>query len=119
MGYWSLKNGSSTEVYFARTDLILNSIWSIKLDAAGEFIATPQLGQANVFNDSANSSVNEIAKIGVQDKITDIEFSAAGKMLLAERGNPHVASISVILSCTPILAISFTELFAESLKTLA
>jgi hypothetical protein len=92
-GIGVLINGSSTEVYFARTETSLNSIWSIKLDAAGEFIATPQSGQANVFNDSANSSIKEIAKIGTQDKITDIEFSASGKMLLAERGNPHLASI--------------------------
>jgi hypothetical protein len=92
-GIGVLTQGGTTEVYFARTELTLNSIWSIQLDSTGEFIASPQAGQANVFNDSASSSKKVIAKIGVQDKITDIEFSGTGKMLLAERGNPHSASI--------------------------
>lgn len=87
------KNGI-TEVYFARTEAILNSIWSIKLDASGEFIATSAGGTTpKLFLDTASSSKLEIEKVGTENKISDIEFSCSGKMLMAERGNPHNASI--------------------------
>ena len=93
-GVGVLTQGGVTEVYFARTEATLNSIWSIKLDAGGEFMATPQAGQPNVFNDSASSSHQQISDVdGTQNKISDIEFSCSGKMLLAERGNPHDSRI--------------------------
>ena len=92
-GIGVLTQNGTTEVYFARTEAGFNSIWSIKLNASGEFIATPQALQPNVYNDSASSSFNVIQKIGNQDKISDIEFSCAGKMLLAERGQDHNASL--------------------------
>lgn len=94
-GVGVLTQGGTTKVYFARTEATLNSIWSIKLNAAGEFTATPQAGQLNVFNDSASSSNQEIRDVGgTQNKITDIEFSCSGKMLLAERGHPHDSKVS-------------------------
>jgi hypothetical protein len=92
-GIGVLTQGGITEVFFARTEVGYNSIWSIQLDASGEFIATPQPLQPNVFNDSANSSKMIIQKIGTQSKITDIEFSCKGKMMLAERGSFHNAAI--------------------------
>ena len=92
-GIGVLTQGGVTEVFFARTQVGFNSIWSIKLDASGEFIATPQPLQPNVFNDSAASSKMIIGRIGIQDKITDIEFSCTGKMLFAERGDAHNASV--------------------------
>ena len=92
-GIGVLTQNGTTEVYFARTEAGFNSIWSIKLNASGEFIATPQALQPNVYNDSASSSFNVIQKIGNQNKISDIEFSCAGKMLLAERGQDHNASL--------------------------
>lgn len=92
-GIGVLTQNGITEVYFARTQAGFNSIWSIQLNASGEFIATPQPLQANVFNDTAPSSKNVIQKIGNQNKITDIEFSCTGKMMLAERGADHNSSI--------------------------
>ena len=95
-GVGVLTQGGITEVYFARTETaLINSIWSIRLNAAGEFIATPEAGQPNVFNDSASSSNQEIRDVGgTQNKISDIEFSCSGKMLIAERGDPHASKIS-------------------------
>ena len=92
-GIGVLTQSGSTEVYFARSEATFNSIWSIKLDASGEFIATPQTGQPNVYNDTASSAKVAVAKVGIQNKISDIEFSCSGKMLIAERGAAHNSSI--------------------------
>lgn len=81
-----------TEVFFARSELTFNSIWSVKLDASGEFIAISAGGVTpKLFIDTAPK--NEVQKVGSQNKISDIEFSCSGKMLMAERGNPHASSI--------------------------
>jgi len=88
-GIGVLTKSGTTEVYFARTEATYNSIWSIKLDTTGEFIATSEGGVIpKSFIDTANSKL-EIQKIGTQNKISDIEFSCSGKMLMAERGDPH------------------------------
>lgn len=91
-GIGILTTNGNTSVYFARTEATLNSIWSIDLDATGEFVAT-QIGTSHLYNDSASSSKLIIQKIGIQNKISDIEFSCSGKMLLAERGGFHNSSI--------------------------
>lgn len=100
-----LNKAGKTFVYFARTVTAIappigssfsgtigtKEIWSIELDASGEFIAT-QVGVTKLFNDSASSSKLQIPNVlGTQAKITDIAFSCSGKMLLAERGGPHVS----------------------------
>jgi hypothetical protein len=98
-------DGAKTKVYFARTKTIVpfttfdspgtKDIWSIELTSTGEFAATPQLGQPNVYNDSASSSVLEISNVaGTQALVTDIAFSNNGKMLVAERGHPHKSTVS-------------------------
>ena len=93
-GIGVLTQGGTTEVYFARTEAGFNSIWSIRLDATGEFMATSTGGVTpKLYKDSASSSKLEIQKIGIQNKISDIEFSCSGKMLMAERGYAHTASI--------------------------
>ena len=93
-GIGVISQGGNTEVYFARTEMGFNSIWSIKLDNTGEFLATSSGGLTpKLFDDTANSSKVQIQKIGVQNKISDIEFSCSGKMLMAERGNPHGSNI--------------------------
>ncbi|WP_298305385.1 hypothetical protein [Flavobacterium sp.] len=92
-GIGVLTQNGTTEVYFARTEATFNSIWSIKLDASGEFLATSTGGLTpKLYSDSSNSKL-EIQKIGTQNKISDIEFSCGGKMLMAERGNPHGSSV--------------------------
>lgn len=91
-GIGVLTQSGTTSVYFARTEAAYNSIWSIDLDASGEFLAT-EIGTSKLFNDSASSSNSIVSKVGIQNKITDIEFSCSGKMMLAERGGPHNSSI--------------------------
>jgi hypothetical protein len=90
-GIGVLNEGGTTAVYFARSNSPNKEIWSVKLDASGEFIAT-EVGTSKLFNDSASSSVLQIANVrGTQNKITDIAFSSTGRMMVAERGNPHAA----------------------------
>jgi hypothetical protein len=92
-GIGVLTSNGITSVYFARTEATFNSIWYIDLNASGEFIAN-EVGTSKLFDDSLSSAKVAIPKIGVQNKITDIEFSCSGKMLMAERGqNPHNGSI--------------------------
>lgn len=91
-GIGVLTQNGSTEVYFARTEATYNSIWSIKLDASGEFIATSAGGITPKLYLEAAPKL-EIQKVGTQNKISDIEFSCSGKMLMAERGDPHSSSI--------------------------
>lgn len=91
-GIGILTSNGITSVYFARTEANLNSIWYIDLDASGEFIAN-EIGTSKLFDDSLSSAKVAIPKIGVQNKITDIEFSCSGRMLMAERGNPHDAKV--------------------------
>ena len=80
-------NGKTT-VYFARSNTN-KEIWSIDLNANGEFTAN-EIGITKLFDDSSSSSKLEIANIpGTQAKITDIAFSCKGKMLIAERGAAH------------------------------
>lgn len=83
-----------TSVFFARSNSSnVKEIWSIPLTTAGEFAAT-QVGATKLFNDTASSAVQEIKSVGgVQSKITDISFSSTGRMLLAERGNPHQSQV--------------------------
>ncbi len=91
-GIGVLTQGGITEVFFARTEATYNSIWSIKLDASGEFMATSAGGiTPKLYLETAPKL--EIQKVGTQNKISDIEFSCSGKMLMAERGNPHSSSI--------------------------
>lgn len=87
-GIGVLTQGGVTAVYFARTTATLTKeIWSVPLDAAGEFVTTA--AGSGLFVTSL-SVKNEIVTVpGVQTKITDIAFSTAGRMLLAERGHPH------------------------------
>jgi len=83
-------------VYFAReatsfTTPTTKQIWSIGLNpATGEFLSTP-CGPAGLF---CGGQVSAIASVpGLQEKITDIEFAADGRMLLAERGYVHGARV--------------------------
>ncbi|WP_131536529.1 hypothetical protein [Pedobacter nototheniae] len=92
-----------TKVYFALTTLphITNSlapggveIWSVELNATGEFNATA--GSGGAYNATVASGLikKEISLTqGTQTKVTDIAFSNSGRMLLAERGNPHAAGV--------------------------
>lgn len=83
-----------TNVYFARTtSLSTKEIWSIQLDATGEFMATSAGG--GLYTDVASTfAKKQIAAIaGTQSKITDIAFSSTGRMLLAERGAAHSSQI--------------------------
>ena len=93
-----------TSVYFSRTtaDSALSQssggagskdIWSIKLNGAGEFLAT-EVGSTKLFVDTASSSQAEIINVaGTLAKVTDIAFSKSGKMLLAERGAAHQSQV--------------------------
>ena len=93
-----------TSVYFSRTttDSALSQssggggtkdIWSIKLNGAGEFLAT-EVGSTKLFVDTASSSQAEIINVaGSLAKVTDIAFSKSGKMLLAERGGAHTSQV--------------------------
>ncbi len=92
-GIGVLTQGGSTSVYFARSTAVGKEIWSIQLDASGEFIATA--AGAGLFTDIAISATKkQIAAVpGTQSKVTDIAFSSTGKMLLAERGQPHNSKI--------------------------
>ena len=91
-----------TKVYFALSTLphITNSfaaggveIWSVALTVTGEFDAATSGG--NIFTATATSGFikKEVSVSGTQTKVTDIAFSNAGKMLVAERGNPHAAGV--------------------------
>jgi hypothetical protein len=104
-GIGILTENGKTSVYFARTvtatlpnnfapgSVGTKEIWSIDLDASGEFAAT-EIGATKLFTDSASSSKLQIPNVtGTQAKVTDIAFSCSGKMLLAERGGPHVSKI--------------------------
>ena len=97
-GIGVLTENGKTAVYFARTVTVSGTsgtkeIWSIDLDSSGEFLAT-EVGSTKLYTDSASSSKLQIANVlGTQAKITDIAFSCSGKMLLAERGNPHDSKI--------------------------
>ena len=97
-GIGVLTESGKTSVYFARTVTASGTsgtkeIWSIDLNASGEFLAT-EVGSTKLFTDSASSSKLQIANVpGTQAKITDIAFSCSGKMLLAERGYPHDSKI--------------------------
>lgn len=86
--------GGITSVFFARSSGGgVKEIWSIPLTSTGEFAAT-QVGATKLFDDTAASSVLEIKNVGgTQDKVTDIAFSSTGRMLLAERGNPHQSKV--------------------------
>lgn len=97
-------SGGITRVYFARTTLPHISsnitavggveIWSVSLTSAGEFNAGSGIG--GLFTAPAGSGfiIQEISLTqGHQTKVTDIAFSRAGRMLLAERGNPHASAI--------------------------
>lgn len=80
-------NGITT-VYFARTSTN-KEIWSIDLNASGEFVAN-EIGATKLFDDTSSSSNLEIGNLpGTQAKITDIAFSCNGRMLIAERGAYH------------------------------
>ena len=99
-GIGVLSQNGVTEIYFAKEEATFSSIWSIKLDATGEFIATSAGGLTpKLFVDTASSSSVQIPKVGKKyfsnpkEKITDIEFSCSGKMLMAERGNAHHANV--------------------------
>lgn len=73
--------GGTVKVYFPRVSSTERSIYSVTLDASGAFPTTP--------------AVLEITGIpGDQDIISDIAFSSDfKKMLIAERGNPHLAKV--------------------------
>lgn len=92
-GIGILTTGSGTRVYFCRTtSMSTKDICSIGLTPSGEFSATNSGGQ--LFIDAPTSSIVEITGVsGSQNKITDIEFSQNGEMLLAERGHPHDSQI--------------------------
>ena len=91
-GIGVLTSNGVTSVFFARTEATFNSIWSIDLDSSGEFNAN-QIGTSKLYDDSLSSSKVAVPRIGVQNKITDLEFSCTGKMLMAERGNFHDAKV--------------------------
>lgn len=79
------------KVYFARERSGVNDseIWSIALDATGEFTGT--------INSSCLRQGPEVLEITVpadgEEKVTDIAFSKSCRMLLAERGAPHNAHV--------------------------
>ena len=84
------RSGGTTKVYYALSNFptTARQIHSIELDALGEFAANTTGG--GLYIDSPQSSMVEIASIpGQQLHVTDIAFSSTGRMLLAERGNPH------------------------------
>jgi hypothetical protein len=99
-----LHKNNKSYVYFARTltEILPNSfngsdgtkeIWSIELDNSGEFLAS-EIGSTKLFIGTTSQPVLQINNVpGSQAKITDIAFSCSGKMLLAERGGPHVSGI--------------------------
>lgn len=68
-----------------------HEIYSIALDASGEFMANQQ-GSTGLFDDSAGSSVLELTTRAFQLKVTDIAFCKTGRMLISERGGPHNAT---------------------------
>lgn len=95
--------GGATKVYFARTTLPYNStatnnggveIWSVALTASGEFSATNS-GSGLYTATIASAMITKEVSVtqGGQNKVTDIAFSNAGKMLVAERGHPHRAGV--------------------------
>lgn len=103
-GIGVLDEGGKTYVYFARTVTFTSGsngssnpgtkeIWSIALDSNGEFLAT-EVGSSKLFNDTASSSNLEIPNVpGSQAIVSDIAFSCNGRMLLAEKGDPHISLI--------------------------
>ena len=93
-GVGVLTSGGVTSVYFAKSfNTASKEVWSISLDASGEFMAT-QIGSSKLFNDTASSSKLQIAYSSDSDcKITDIAFSSSGKILLAERGHAHKSRV--------------------------
>ena len=94
-GIGVLTQAGVTTVYFARTiSSIGKQIWSIQLDASGEFMATA--AGSGLYTESAITATfkQPIATVpGTAPTITDIAFSSAGRMLLAERGHPHIAKV--------------------------
>ncbi|MEP7321818.1 MAG: LamG-like jellyroll fold domain-containing protein [Saprospiraceae bacterium] len=84
----------NNRVYFAREESLANSkqIWSIGLDGTGNFAAISQVpGFPGLWR---GNEVLELSPIpGAEEKITDIEFASDGRMLLAERGYAHTASV--------------------------
>jgi hypothetical protein len=98
-GIGVLNNNGKVKVYFSRTLSIginatgTKEIWSIDLDSSGEF-ATTEVGTTKLFIDSSTQPKLQIPNVpGSQAKVTDIAFSCSGKMLLAERGDPHLSKI--------------------------
>lgn len=103
-GIGVLNENGKTFVYFARTTTFSSTvnlssnpgtkeIWSIELDSNGEFLAT-EVGSSKLFNDTASSSNLEIPNVpGTQAIVSDIAFSCNGRMLLAEKGDPHISLI--------------------------
>lgn len=92
-----------TKVYFARTTAPHTAggityggveIWSVELTGSGEFNASSSGGglfTATIASGFIKKEIN--VTNGYQNKVTDIAFSNAGKMLVAERGHPHRASV--------------------------
>ena len=81
-------DGANSTVYFSRQMNGSSEIWSIQIDATGEFVATQS--SPGIFDDTGNSSKLEITNIiNAEGRVTDIAFSHSGRMLLAERGHPH------------------------------
>lgn len=93
-----------TKVYMARSTMAHSAnipvpnggveIWSVNLTASGEFDAT-SAGSGLFTAPTASSTFKQEIKLtsGTQTKVTDIEFSNAGRMMLAERGHPHRAGV--------------------------
>ncbi len=86
-----------TSLYFNRERSTTNDseIWSLDLTASGGF---PGTGAAGIFAGGGESLAVtvgniEAGAIGNQPRVTDIEFSIAGKMLVAERRHPHRAHV--------------------------
>lgn len=91
-----------TKIYFARTTLPHDAggigyggveIWSVPLNSSGEFSATASSSIGLFTATIASGFIKKEINItnGFQTKVTDIAFSSAGKMLVAERGHPHRA----------------------------
>lgn len=87
-----LDDGVNRSIYFSRQTSLNDQIWSIPLDASGEFVATQS--SPNIYDDSASSSVPEFMTLppNNRSKVTDIAFSSEGRMIIGERGDPHFAS---------------------------
>lgn len=80
----------TTRVYYSVLKSVtaagsLSEIWSVKLTAAGKFDPTDNQLEIKV---PINTDLFYAGTI-----ITDIAFSVRGEMLVAEKGNPHSASV--------------------------